>query len=58
MLSVDQTTQKASANAADNSAALTVNGISASGAGTGSKHLTGRARSKHEQGKNRVNRES
>jgi hypothetical protein len=45
VLSVDQAAQKASANAADNGAALTVNGISASGAGTGSKHLTSRARS-------------
>jgi hypothetical protein len=58
VLSVDQAAQKASANAADNGTALTVNGISAGGAGTGSKHLTGRARSEQKQSKDRTDRES
>jgi hypothetical protein len=56
--SVKQAAQKASTNAADNGASLAIDGISAGGAGTGSKHLTGRARSEHKQSKDRTDRKS
>jgi hypothetical protein len=56
--SVEQAAQQAAANAANHGAAPAIDGISASGAGARSNHLTGRARSEQEQSKNRADRES
>jgi hypothetical protein len=56
--SVEQAAQQASADAADDGAALAINSISTGSAGTCSDYLTGRARSKQKQSKNRDDRES